>query len=370
MSALSMMRRLGWSAAARGLGRGRAVSSVAVPVQQRHPSAPPRVSTPTRGGEGWAFASAPTPPCARQERRWLNVFHRAAAYATDSEVRRISDRILETMREEASALREHAMTRGIAQDIQGGYETLGEWVGSWLASQLAAHEAEEAMMRETITPVLGEPRVMKGVCADLAKAWVSDPAMETLLQAACFFKGFHATTTHRVAHALWNGGGASNRAAALLLQSRSSRSFGVDIHPAAVLGNGVYFDHATGVVIGATAHVGDNVYMLHGVTLGATGRPTEPGAKRHPTVLRNASLGAGCTILGDVEIGAGATVGAAAVVSRDVPTNGTVVGVNKLLTRTRHVDDNYTDDFTWMYYHSTRHLEGRSENMGWGGMGI
>ena len=87
-------------------------------------------------------------------------------------------------------------------------------------------------------------------------------------------------------------------------------------------------DHATGIVIGATAILGPDLYILHGVTLGSTGKPTSPGSKRHPTVGRGCTLGAGCAVLGDITVGDGAVVGASAVVTRDVPRGSTVVGVN------------------------------------------
>ena len=111
-----------------------------------------------------------------------------------------------------------------------------------------------------------------------------------------------------------------------MLQSRASELFAVDIHPAATIGPGVMLDHGTAIVIGATAVLGSDLYILHQVTLGATGKPMG-GAKRHPTVGDRVVLGAGCTILGDVTVGSDATVGAAAVVTRDVPEMGTVVGV-------------------------------------------
>ena len=139
-----------------------------------------------------------------------------------------------------------------------------------------------------------------------------------------------------------------------MLQSRCAELFSVDIHPAATIGNGVMLDHATGIVIGSTAVVGSDVYMLHGVTLGATGRPTG-GRKRHPTVGSRCVLGAGATVLGDIAVGDGCTVGAAAIVTKAVPDDSTVVGVNKVVSR----DDvppskqdgapTPVDDYTWLY---------------------
>ena len=132
---------------------------------------------------------------------------------------------------------------------------------------------------------------------------------------------------YRIAHALWDDG---DEGAALLLQSRASELFAVDIHPMATLGAGVMLDHGTGVVIGSTAVIGDDVYMLHGVTLGATGKPVPRGSKRHPTLGRGCTVGANATVLGDIVVGDGATVGAGATVTKAVPPFSTVVGVNSV----------------------------------------
>merc|ERR1719506_2322422 len=121
---------------------------------------------------------------------------------------------------------------------------------------------------------------------------------------------------------MWREGGAANQGAALMLQSRISELFGVDIHPGAVIGNGVMLDHATGIVIGSTAVVGSDVYMLHGVTVGA-----------------RVILGAGCTVLGDVTVADGCTVGALGIVTKDVPEGSTVVGVNNIVKRPEKATD-------------------------------
>jgi serine O-acetyltransferase len=151
---------------------------------------------------------------------------------------------------------------------------------------------------------------------------------------------------------MWSEGGAANQGAALMLQSRISELFGVDIHPGAVIGNGVMLDHATGIVIGSTAIVGSDVYMLHGVTLGATGKPTG-GKKRHPTIGSRVILGAGCTVLGDVTVADGSTVGALGIVTKDVPEGSTVIGVNKIVSRpepaTAETPAAKQDDYTWYY---------------------
>ncbi|EOD14063.1 hypothetical protein EMIHUDRAFT_56234, partial [Emiliania huxleyi CCMP1516] len=177
--------------------------------------------------------------------------------------------------------------------------------------------------------------LLRCVVCDLYKILDVDPAATGLLQPLLYFKGFHALTLHRVAHHLWaRDDGPADRFAALRLQShaRTARLLThTHTHPRraplpAPAGPGVMLDHASGVVIGGTAVVGSDVYMLHGVTLGATGKPMH-GAKRHPTIADSVTLGAGATVLGDILVGSGVTVGASAVVTRAVPEGSTVVGV-------------------------------------------
>jgi len=161
----------------------------------------------------------------------------------------------------------------------------------------------------------------EAVRADLLAVLDRDPACNRLLEPALYFKGFHALQTHRLAHCAFRNGRSDF---ALLLQSLSSQIFQTDIHPAAQIGKGVFIDHATGVVIGSTAVIEDNVSMLHGVTLGGTGK--EKG-DRHPKVRRGVLIGAGAKILGNIEIGCCALIAAGSVVLDNVPPNKTVAGV-------------------------------------------
>ena len=142
-----------------------------------------------------------------------------------------------------------------------------------------------------------------------------------MIEPLLYFKGFHALQTHRFAHRLWRTG---NRDFALYLQSQGSRVFGVDIHPAAKIGSGIMLDHATGIVIGETAEVGDMSSLLHGVTLGGSGKE---GGDRHPKVGRHVMIGAGAKILGNITVGNCARVAAGSVVVKEVPPNTTVAGV-------------------------------------------
>lgn len=166
-----------------------------------------------------------------------------------------------------------------------------------------------------------DPELGRSIRADIAAVMDRDPATTRALEPVLYFKGFHALQAHRLAHWYWNQG---RRDLALYLQSRSSEVFQTDIHPAARIGRGVFLDHATGLVVGSTAVIEDNVSMLHAVTLGGTGKQ---GSDRHPKIRHGVMIGAGAKILGNIEVGACARVAAGSVVLRPVPPNTTVVGV-------------------------------------------
>ncbi|MFW2544901.1 serine O-acetyltransferase [Primorskyibacter sp. 2E107] len=171
------------------------------------------------------------------------------------------------------------------------------------------------------------PALVRAAQEDLFAIRSRDPSCESYLQAFLNLKGFQAVQAYRIAHALWHGG---RRELALWLSNRVSVAIGVDIHPAARIGLGVMFDHATGVVIGETAVVEDNVSILQNVTLGGSGK--EEG-DRHPKVRRGVMLGAGSKIIGNIQIGANAKVAAGSVVLKDVPPNCTVAGIPAQIVR-------------------------------------
>ena len=148
-----------------------------------------------------------------------------------------------------------------------------------------------------------------------------DPACTRIIEPVLYFKGFHAIQTHRLAHALWKAG---RRDFALYLQSRSSAVFQTDIHPAAIIGKGIFLDHATGLVVGSTAVIEDDVSLLQGVTLGGTGKEI---GDRHPKIRHGVLIGAGATILGNIEVGHCARIASGSVVLHPVPHNKTVAGV-------------------------------------------
>lgn len=191
-----------------------------------------------------------------------------------------------------------------------------------LANKLGSSDVGPMALREIIGGVFeAEPGIGQAVRADLSAIRERDPAATGYLQAFLYFKGFMALQAYRVAHQLWKNG---RGLIAFHLQARASEIFGADIHPAARIGRGVFIDHATGVVIGETAVVEDDVSMLHGVTLGGTGK--ERG-DRHPKVRRGVMIGAHASILGNIEIGAFSRIGAGSVVLANVPANCTAAGV-------------------------------------------
>jgi serine O-acetyltransferase len=157
--------------------------------------------------------------------------------------------------------------------------------------------------------------------ADIVAVFDRDPATDRFIEPVLYYKGFHAIQTHRLAHWLWNKG---RKDFAYYLQSRSSAVFQCDIHPAAKVGRGIFLDHATGLVVGETATIGDNVSMLHGVTLGGTGKDH---GDRHPKIGDGVLIGASASIIGNITVGRCARIAAGSVVLKEVPNNVTVAGV-------------------------------------------
>lgn len=202
------------------------------------------------------------------------------------------------------------------------HKTLEAALSFMLSAKLESTTITAAALRDLIDEALaGDPSIGEAVRADIKAVCDRDPACTGYSIPLLYFKGFHSIQSHRIAHYFWNVG---RRSLALFLQSRSSKVFGVDIHPAARLGKGLLMDHATGVVIGETAVVEDDVSMLHEVTLGGTGKQT---GDRHPKVRHGVLIGAGAKILGNVTIGEGAKIGAGSVVLIDVPPHSTAAGV-------------------------------------------
>src|SRR6201993_255509 len=163
--------------------------------------------------------------------------------------------------------------------------------------------------------------MLTAIRQDIRAAKERDPAVPTTLQVIFAYPGVHAIWGHRISHWLWNRGA---RVAARAFAELTRILTGVEIHPGAVLGAGLFIDHATGVVIGETAEVGDNVTIYHGVTLGGSGKDT---GKRHPTIGDRVTIGAGAKVLGAIKIGDDSRIGANAVVVKEVPNSAVVIGV-------------------------------------------
>jgi serine O-acetyltransferase len=191
-----------------------------------------------------------------------------------------------------------------------------------LAQRLGTEEAPAMLLRQVFDAVLtADLEIGAAARADLAAVYDRDPACQSQLEALLFFKGYHALQTYRMAHALLHQG---RRALALHLQGRMALTFGIDINPAARLGRAIMIDHGTGVVIGETAVVEDGVSILQGVTLGGTGKDV---GDRHPKIREGVMIGSGARVLGNIEVGARAKIGAGSVVLRDVPAGCTAAGV-------------------------------------------
>ena len=202
------------------------------------------------------------------------------------------------------------------------HEHLEDALSYHLAKKVGGEDVSPMLTREMFEEAMrADPEIGDSVRADLSAIFERDPACHSYAQAFLFYKGFHALQCYRVAHWLWGHG---RQWLSYFLQSRVSELFAVDIHPAAKIGRGIMMDHATGIVIGETAVVDDDVSMLHGVTLGGTGKET---GDRHPKIRRGVLLSVGAKVLGNIEVGEYSRVGAGSVVLKPVPPHCTVAGV-------------------------------------------
>jgi serine O-acetyltransferase len=202
------------------------------------------------------------------------------------------------------------------------HDTLEAAVVHRLARRLDHPDVSSELIRQIYADALEDDRTIGDAFrADIVAVYDRDPAANRFIEPVLYFKGFHALETHRLAHWLW---GKNRKDFAYYLQSRSSAVFQVDIHPAVPIGRGIFFDHATGIVVGETAVIDDDVSILQGVTLGGTGKET---GDRHPKIRRGVLIGAGAEVLGNIEVGHCARVAAGSVVLKPVPHNTTVAGV-------------------------------------------
>ncbi len=227
-------------------------------------------------------------------------------------------------------LREEAQRQAAEEPILGSYfhatilnhGSFGAALSFRLASKLDNPMLPTMLIRDVIEEAMADaPEILAAAQADILSNYARDPACEDLSTPFLYYKGFHALQAHRVGHWLWHQG---RHTLARFFQSQISVGLGVDFHPAAQVGRGIMLDHATGIVIGETAVIEDDVSVLHSVTLGGTGKET---GDRHPKIRRGVLLAAGCKIIGNIEVGEGAKVGAGSVVLADVPPHVTVAGV-------------------------------------------
>jgi serine O-acetyltransferase len=202
------------------------------------------------------------------------------------------------------------------------HDKLEQAVADRVASRLDHADVSGELIRQAFDEAFAaEPSIGDAIRADIVAVAERDPATTRYIEPVLYYKGFHALQTHRLAHFLWNRG---RKDFALYLQSRASSVFGVDINPNTKIGRGVFIDHGTGIVLGQTAVIDDDVSILQGVTLGGTGK--ERG-DRHPKIRRGVLLAAGAKVLGNIEVGACSRVAAGSVVLKPVPPNTTVAGV-------------------------------------------
>ena len=202
------------------------------------------------------------------------------------------------------------------------HDSLRSALSFQLANKLASAVMPAMVLREVIeTALAAQPDILDAVAADICAVKDRDPAVRYYSTPLLYLKGFHALQGYRVAHWLWQQGRYS---LATFLQNQISVVFGVDVHPAARIGKGIMFDHATGIVVGETAVIENDVSILQSVTLGGTGKES---GDRHPKIREGVMIGAGAKVLGNIEVGVGAKIGAGSVVINPVPPHTTVAGV-------------------------------------------
>ncbi|WP_284264620.1 serine O-acetyltransferase [Roseicyclus amphidinii] len=228
-------------------------------------------------------------------------------------------RILE---EAETAVRDEPLLGGLIHGCILHHDTLEKALAYRLAQKLASGEMSEQLLREIADEAYGADATLGAAArADIMAVYDRDPACHRYIQPLLFFKGFQAVQAYRLGHWLWTQG---RRDFAYFIQMRVSEVFGVDIHPAARIGKGIMIDHAHSIVVGETAVVGDNVSMLHSVTLGGTGKEEED---RHPKIGDGVLIGAGAKVLGNIRVGNCSRIAAGSVVLAEVPACKTVAGV-------------------------------------------
>lgn len=240
-----------------------------------------------------------------------------------TETVKMMDPIWDSLQEEARiAAVEDPLLAAFLYSTVINQRSLEEAVIYRICERLDHPDLQANLLRQTFVEMMEDwPEWGSILRVDIQAIYDRDPACTRFIEAVLYFKGFHALQTHRLAHWLLERG---RRDYALYLQSRSSSVFQTDINPAARIGKGIFLDHATGLVVGETAVIGDNVSILHGVTLGGTGKE---GSDRHPKIGNGVLIGAGAKILGNIHIGHCSRIAAGSVVLKAVPPKTTVAGV-------------------------------------------
>jgi serine O-acetyltransferase len=248
-------------------------------------------------------------------------------------------------------MRSEADAKAAEEPILGSYfhatilnhPTFGSALSFRLASKLDNPMLPTMLIRDVIKEAISDdPDILRAAEIDMLAIFARDPACADLTTPFLFYKGFHALQAHRIANWLWQNG---RKTLAQFFQSQISVTLGVDIHPAAKVGSGIMLDHATGIVVGETAVIEDDVSILHSVTLGGTGKTS---GDRHPKIRRGVLLAAGCKVIGNIEVGEGARVGAGSVVLDNVPSHVTVAGVPaKIVGKTREAMPSHDMNQKW-----------------------
>ncbi|WP_425045442.1 serine O-acetyltransferase [Primorskyibacter sp. S87] len=236
-----------------------------------------------------------------------------------AEIDPVWDRI---RREAEEAVRKEPLMGGLVHACILHHKSIEKALSYRISAKLASNEMSMVILREIAEEAYrDDPSLIDAARADLVAVHERDPACHRLLQPILYFKGYQAVQAYRVGHWLWKRG---QRDLAYFFQMRISEIFGIDIHPAARVGKGIMIDHAHSIVIGETAVVGDNVSMLHSVTLGGTGKEEQD---RHPKIANGVLIGAGAKVLGNIKVGECSRIAAGSVVLAEVPPCKTVAGV-------------------------------------------
>ena len=243
----------------------------------------------------------------------------AQTHPKPSKLDPVWDRIL---REAEEAIVAEPLLGGVIHGCVLHHKSLEAALAYRMSHKLASSEMSEQILREIADEAYrSDPSLGAAARADIVAVTDRDPACHRFIQPLLYFKGFQAVQAYRLGHWLWQQG---RRDFAYFIQMRTSELFGVDIHPNARIGQGIMIDHAHSIVIGETAVVGDNVSMLHSVTLGGTGKEEED---RHPKIGDGVLIGAGAKVLGNIRVGHCSRIAAGSVVLHEVPDCTTVAGV-------------------------------------------